>query len=120
MRTLKQKGQMFGGILMDDTHLYMNGYTPTVCVSTWHSPCKMVEIKWKQQARKMHLKEEDKILKPRYIEQGDVAEVVFMPMKPFIVYPFDEIQSYGRILAIDQNEVVMIGKVLSVEHDNSN
>ena len=81
--------------------------------------CKIVEIKWKQQARKMHLKEEDKILRPRYIKQGDVAEVVFMPMKPFVVYPFDEINSYGRIMGIDQNEAVMIGKVLSVGHDNA-
>eukprot|EP01083_Nonionella_stella_P021184 58745_1 len=90
---------------------YVGGYTPTVFVSTWRSVCKMIEIKW---CRKRSDSEHK--LDPQFIEQGNFAEVIFKPLQPFIVYPYQEIRSYGRVVVLDGNELVLIGKVISVTH----
>ena len=42
-------------------------------------------------------------------------EVVFEPMKPFIVEAFDKVPGMGRIAVMDSNALIMLGKVLSVE-----
>eukprot|EP01083_Nonionella_stella_P021182 58743_1 len=91
---------------------YVGGYTATVFVSTWRSECKMIEIKWCYKKSDSEHKRDH----PMFIEQGDFAEVIFKPKHPFILYPYNEIRSYGTVVVIDSNELVLIGKVTSVTH----
>ena len=98
------------------------GFTPTVYVRTTMAPCKMIEIKWKMgkstSNQKIQFEQEDPLIEDiPYIEQGDQAEIVFKPQKGFVVLPFDQCKPYGRIAVVDNNELVMIGKVTKVMYD---
>ena len=98
------------------------GFTPTVYVRTAMAPCKMIEIKWKMgkstSNKKINFEQSDALIEDiPYIEQGDQAEIVFKPQKGFVVLPFDECKPYGRVAVVDNNELVMIGKVTKVMYD---
>ncbi len=52
-----------------------------------------------------------------YIEAGDQAEVIFKPLQPLIVMPFDECKPFGRIACMDNLKFTMLGKVTKVEYE---
>ena len=57
-----------------------------------------------------------KVEAPQYIEIGDQAEVEFIPQKPLIATEFDLCQPFGRFIALDHNLLVLLGKIIVVEH----
>eukprot|EP01083_Nonionella_stella_P168002 566023_1 len=91
---------------------YVGGYTVPVFVSTWRAPCKMIEINWCHKRSES----EHKLDHPMFIEQGDFAEVIFKALQPFVLYRYHDIRAYGRMVVIDSHQLVLIGKVISFQH----
>eukprot|EP01084_Bolivina_argentea_P219764 372635_1 len=95
--------------LKNGYYCYKNGFTANVFVSTWYESCQLIEIHWKKKSNDKNI---------QYIQHGDCAQVTFKPMNPFLVYPYNEISCYGRIIVMNHRKVAMIGKILSVnDHD---
>ena len=90
------------------------GFTPVIHIRTAKTPAKMIAIKWKRNIQKTG---KDKIESPTYIEKGDEAEVIFQPLKPFVCEPFTICKPLGRLAAMDQNNLVLLGKVIDVSYD---
>jgi elongation factor 1-alpha len=88
------------------------GFTPSIHVRTAKAPCQMIEIKWKMGKSTSNQKVES----PQYIEAGDQAEVVFEPKMPIVITPFSECKPLGRMAAMDQNSLIMLGKVTEITH----
>ena len=87
------------------------GFTPSVHVRTTKSPCRLEKIHWKMgKSTGGKYKEED----PLFIEKGDNAEVTFIPKMPFYVESFGDCPGLGRIAVMDSNNLVMLGKIMSV------
>ena len=91
------------------------GFSPIIYCRTAKTACKMAKINWKMGKKTGGQKLEN----PPFLERGESAEVVFEPMKPFIVEAFDKVPGMGRIAVMDSNALVMLGKVLSVESEAS-
>ena len=89
------------------------GFSPIIYCRTAKTACKMAKINWKMGKKTGNQKLEN----PQFLERGESAEVVFEPMKPFIVEAFDKVPGMGRIAVMDSNALVMLGKVLSVESE---
>ena len=87
------------------------GFSPIIYCRTAKTACKLAKINWKMGKKTGGQKLEN----PPFLERGESAEVVFEPMKPFIVEAFDKVPGMGRIAVMDSNALVMLGKVLSVE-----
>ena len=95
------------------------GYTPSIHIGTARAPCKMIGINWKIGKSTSYEMVENDI---EYVEEGDQAEIVFTTSikqrspNPFVVIPFDECETLGRFVAMDQNNMCMFGKVLKVDY----
>ena len=89
------------------------GFSPIIYCRTAKTACRMAKINWKMGKKTGGQKLEN----PPFLERGESAEVVFEPMKPFIVEAFDKVPGMGRIAVMDSNALVMLGKVLSVESE---
>lgn len=87
------------------------GFTPGVYVRTSRSPCRMAEIKWKMHPKKTN---GQKVEGVTYLETGDNAEVVFEPTMPYYCETFTDCAGLGRVAVMDSNQLVMLGKVTSV------
>jgi len=44
------------------------------------------------------------------------SEVLFQPLQPFYCESFDTCQGLGRVVVIDSNQLVMLGKTIEVEY----
>eukprot|EP01083_Nonionella_stella_P161908 530878_1 len=88
------------------------GFTPVIHIRTAKVPAKLVEIKWK---RNIAVSKEA-IESPLFIEKGEEAQVVFEPLKPLVCEPFDVCKPMGRLAGMDQNNLVLLGKVTAVVH----
>ena len=66
------------------------GFSPIIYCRTAKTACKMAKINWKMGKKTGGQKLEN----PPFLERGESAEVVFEPMKPFIVEAFDKVR-YG-------------------------
>ncbi len=92
------------------------GFTPSVHVRTTKSPCRLEQIHWKMgKSTGGKYKEED----PLFIEKGDNAEVTFVPKMPFYVESFGDCPGLGRIAVMDSNNLVMLGKIMSVVYKDN-
>lgn len=89
---------------------YERGFTPVLHCRTAKVPCKMVELRWKLD------KNEKKLKLPSVLKQGDSAEAVFEPQKPIHLETFENCECLGRIAFMDWNDLIMQGKVVSVEY----
>lgn len=89
------------------------GFTPSLHVRTAKAPCKMVKIFWKSGKSTGDIKVEN----PGYVEAGDQAEVIFEPQIPICVEAYDTCKPLGRIAIMDQNSLVMLGRVKEVYQD---
>eukprot|EP01084_Bolivina_argentea_P300770 518709_1 len=90
-----------------------SGYTPIIYVRTAKSPCKLIKILWK----KKYGSNKEVAYFPKYIEYGDLAQVIFEPMLAIYMTPFNECEAFGRIAIMDHNYLIMIGKVLYVYYE---
>jgi translation elongation factor EF-1alpha len=53
---------------------------------------------------------------PQFLEMGESAEVVFEPQQPIYLEKFDDCPGLGRVAVMDQNQLVMLGKVVNVSY----
>ena len=68
---------------------WRGGYSPCVIVRNTRTSCCITKISWKIGKKNT---DNQRVENPVYIEQGDEAEIEFVPKydKDFIVIPFDE------------------------------
>ena len=88
------------------------GFAPLVHVRTAKSSCKMTQILWKMGKKTGNEKQEN----PQFLEMGESAEVVFEPQQPIYLEKFDDCPGLGRVAVMDQNQLVMLGKVVNVTY----
>ena len=91
------------------------GYTPNIHIRTAKTPAKIIQIKWK---RNISISKQ-KILSPSFIVKGEEAEVVFQPLKPFVCQPYDICKPLARLAGMDQNNLVLLGKVIAVQFNKT-
>ena len=82
------------------------GLMTTGSIRSLKTPIKLVEIKWKITSNKK------KILNPLFIEQNDIAELVFEPREPCVVQLGGECDGLSRIAIWEDKMLVMIGKII--------
>ena len=87
------------------------GYSPIAFVRTSRSAVKMVEIEWKI-GKSTGGK---KLPNPVFVKAGEMAQIVFEPMQPFVVDEFKNCEGLGRVAIMEGNSVVMLGKCIKVE-----
>lgn len=88
------------------------GFSPGVYVRTGKSSCKMATINWKIGKKTGNEKQDN----PPFLEQGESAEVEFIPQQPIYLEKFDSCAGLGRIAVMDSNQLVMLGKVTDVKY----
>ena len=88
------------------------GFSPCVHVRTAKSACKMKKILWKMGKKTGN----EKLENPDFIEKGESAEIEFEPQQLFYLESFEDCQGLGRIAVMDSNQLVMLGKVMSVQY----
>ena len=88
------------------------GFSPCVHVRTAKSACKMTAINWKVSKKTG----DQKLDNPPFLERGEQAEIVFEPQQPIYLEEFDKCEGLGRVAVMDSNQLVMLGKVMSVEY----
>ena len=72
----------------------------------------MTTIHWKMGKKTGGEKMED----PPFLEAGESAEVTFVPRKPLYATDFGYCKGLGRAAVMDSNQLVMLGKISSVEY----
>jgi len=87
------------------------GYAPIAFCRTNRTAAKLVKINWKLGKETGGKKLED----PTYVKQGDACELVFEPLQPFVVEPFDKCEGLSRVACLDGNGVVLLAKVTKVD-----
>lgn len=85
------------------------GYCPLAYVRTARSACKLKKIVWKMGKETGGQKITDAVS----LKSGDVCELVFEPLHPFVVEKFTDTEGLGRVALFEGNQVQMIGKVIS-------
>ena len=88
------------------------GFSPLIHVRTAKSSCRMSEIKWKMGKATGGEKQDN----PLFLKAGESAEIVFEPQQPFYLESFESCPGLGRVAVMDSNNLVMLGKVMSVEY----
>jgi len=88
------------------------GFSPCVHVRTAKSACKMTNIVWKMGKKTGN----EKMESPPFLERGETAEIEFVPQQPMYLESFETCQGLGRIAVMDSNQLVMLGKVMSVKY----
>ena len=92
------------------------GFTPLVHVRTSKIPCRMTKIIWKCGKSTGNVKIDENV---DFIEAGDQAEVVFEPLKQFVVQTFDKCAPLARMAAMDSNSLVLMGKIVHVDYQSN-
>ena len=72
----------------------------------------MTKILWKTSKKTGNEKQED----PAFLERGESGEVEFVPQQLFYLESFDQCAGLGRVAVMDSNQLVMLGKVMSVKY----
>lgn len=88
------------------------GFSPCVHVRTGKSACKMTKIIWKMGKKTGNEKQEN----PPFLERGEQAEIEFEPQQLLYLDTFEKCSGLGRIAVMDSNQLVMLGKVISVNY----
>lgn len=85
------------------------GYSPLCYVHTGRTKVRLVRLEWRTGQDRIQVPD------PPELRPHDVAQVVFQLDQPLMVEPFSKCQALGRILVVEGNTEVMIGKIISVE-----
>ncbi len=101
--------------MQEHPNIIKPGYAPVIFSRTAKVACKMTKINWKQSKKTNN----EKIFDPPHLEQFENAEVVFEPMAPLYVEPFDQCEGLARICVMDSNRLKMLGKVISTEYKDA-
>jgi len=89
------------------------GYTPIGCVRTSKAPLRLSKINWKSGKETGNQKLEN----PPFLKANESAEVQFEPQQPFVVETFQNCDPLSRLLVLEGNGAVMLGKITGVEFD---
>lgn len=89
------------------------GYTPIGCVRTAKAALRLSKINWKSGKETGNQKLEN----PPFLKANESAEVVFEPQQPFVVETYKNCDPLSRLLVLEGNGAVMLGKVTAVEFD---
>ncbi len=89
------------------------GYTPVIHAGTSQIACKFENIKMKITVGKGGKR--IKVKDPTTLKNGDQAQVVLRPVKPFVIETFKDIPQLGRFAVRDMGSTVAVGVVNSVE-----
>jgi elongation factor 1-alpha len=87
------------------------GYTPVLDCHTAHIACKFQELKEKVDRRTNKVSEEA----PKFVKNGDSANVVLVPTKPMVVENYKEYPPLGRFAVRDMRQTVAVGIIKSVK-----
>eukprot|EP01084_Bolivina_argentea_P294364 506456_1 len=91
---------------------YKYGYTPVIYVRNNRSTAMIRNIIWKCGVSTNNLK----VFNGEYVEMGDEAVVEFEVIKDnMMITTFDDCQIFGRVIIMDHNCVVMIGRVIEIK-----
>merc|ERR1711998_510587 len=99
------------------------GYTPLCLVRTAKAACKVIKINWKVSKANVKACKSKKDLEtkreenPKFIEKGEMAEIVFEPQLPFCVQAFTDCEGLGRVAVLESNSLVMLGKIVAAENE---
>lgn len=88
------------------------GYTPVGLVRTAKAPIKLEKIIWRKGKETGGVKKEGE----PHLKTNDMAEVVFTPQLPLVVQSYKECMPLARLLVLEGNGPIMLGKVVSVEY----
>lgn len=88
------------------------GFSPCIHVRTAKSACKMTKINWKISKKTG----DQKLENPPFLERAEQAEIEFEPQQTIYMEAFDQCEGLGRIAVMDSNNLVMLGKVMSVKY----
>ena len=88
------------------------GYTPVAFVRTGRSPVRISQINWKMGKETGGKKLEN----PVCIKANEMGEIVFEAKMPFVVDKFQDCEGLGRVAIMEGKGVIMLGKVIDVEH----
>jgi elongation factor 1-alpha len=86
------------------------GYSPVGCVKTSKCALRLDKINFRMGKSTNNTKVEN----PEFLEQNDMAEVVFKPTKPFVVEAFNDCEGLARVAIFEGNSACMIGKITNV------
>ena len=87
------------------------GYCPIVYCRTAKTACRMTAIRWRK-GKETNNEQQDN---PAYIKSNDMAEVEFVPQKPFCVEAFSACEPLARIAVMEGKQAIFLGKVMSWE-----
>eukprot|EP01084_Bolivina_argentea_P025705 47792_1 len=76
------------------------GYEVSIYIHLCIVPCKLRKIIWKKSNNNKS-----------FLNIGDESEVIFEPLKPIFLEPFDDCNAFGTFIGMNSNRVVLIGKV---------
>jgi elongation factor 1-alpha len=88
------------------------GYSPIGFVRCGRAACRITALVWKMGKETGGKKAED----PHALKSNEMAQVRFEPCQPLVVDSFKNCEGLSRIAFLDGNGVVMLGKVVTVEH----
>jgi elongation factor 1-alpha len=88
------------------------GYCPIGLIRTAKAPIKLTKINWRKGKETGGEKKENE----PHIKQNDLAEVEFQPTQPFVVQTYKECDPLARLLVLEGNSAVMLGKIVKVEY----
>ena len=88
------------------------GYSPIAFVRTARSAVKMTNIAWKIGKATGNKKLDN----PPFLKANEMAEITFEPLQDFVIDTFKNCEGLGRFAVLEGGSVVMLGKVISIEH----
>jgi len=103
-------------VVQDHPGQLKKGFAPVIFIRTARAAYKIVEIKWKMGVKSTN---KVKVENPEFVEYKDQAEIVFEApkgSKQIYMEKFSECEGLGRVIIMDSNALVMIGKIIDVEY----
>jgi elongation factor 1-alpha len=88
------------------------GYSPIAFIRTGRSAVKLAKIDWKIGKSTGGQKAPD----PLFLKANEMAQCHFEPQQPFSCESFKTCEGLGRVAILEGASVVMLGKVVKVEH----
>merc|ERR1712178_533691 len=91
------------------------GYYPIGHVRCGRAACRLVKIAWKMGKDTGGEKSEGAV----ELKTNDAAEAIFVPQQPLVVDTFENCDGLSRIAFMDGNSAVMLGKVVTVNSEDT-
>jgi len=89
------------------------GYTPIGLVRTAKAAIKLTKINWRKGKETGGEKKENE----PFLKANDMGEVVFEPQLPLVVQNYKDCPALARLLVLEGNSAVMLGKIVGVEYN---